>query len=116
GPMATDVDPAALQTGAAAFEGQTVRLRDMSVAGRLGGRAFWVELPNRNPFLIRLTGADTSTVQGGESVTVVGRMVTMNDSILTDWVGSGAISEGQRFEAEFATQFVEAAEVTVRPG
>lgn len=110
---ATDVDPASLQTGAADFAGQTVRLRDMSVVSRLGPKGFWVELPNRNPFLVRVAGPDSATVQSGQTVTVVGQMVSMNDSILTDWVTTGAISEDQRLEAEFATEFLEAEQVSV---
>jgi hypothetical protein len=105
---ATDVDPTTLQQGAAAYAGQTVRLRDMAVLSQLGPRGFWVELPNRNPFLIRAPAADSTAVASGQTVTVVGQMVSMNDSILTDWVTTGAITEDQRLEAEFATEFIEA--------
>ncbi len=41
-------------------------------------------------------------------VDVVGTVTQMNDSILTNWVSSGAITENQKLEAEFATEFLQA--------
>ena len=37
----------------------------------------------------------------------------MTDSILSDWEAAGAINQGNRIEAEFATDFLEAHVVEV---
>ena len=113
-PAATEVQAMQLQTGAAGLAGQTVRVNGMKVVSRLGPRGFWVELPNKNPFLV-VTAAE-STVNPNEVVDVVGTVTQMNDSILTDWVSSGAITENQKLEAEFATEFIQAQAVQPSTG
>ena len=105
-PAATEVQALQLQTGAAALAGQTVRVNGLKVVSKLGAKGFWVELPNKNPFLVMT--ADNATVNPQDMVDVVGSVVVMNDSILGEWVTSGAISENQKLEAEFATEFLQA--------
>jgi hypothetical protein len=105
-PEATVVEGMQLQTGAAGLAGQTVRVNAMKVVSRLGPNGFWVELPNKNPFLVMSDAA--STVNPQEMVDVVGTVTQMNDSILTAWVSSGAITDNQKLEAEFATEFLQA--------
>src|SRR5690606_19749835 len=94
GPAATEVEAMQLQTGAAALAGQTIRVNGLTVVSRLGPRGFWVELPNRNPFLV--VTADSATVNPQDMVDVIGQVVVMNDSILNEWVASGAITENQK--------------------
>jgi hypothetical protein len=113
-PEATVVEPMQLQTGAAALAGQTVRVNAMKVVSRLGPKGFWVELPNRNPFLVVTT--EDATANPNDVVDVVGTVTQMNDSILTNWVSSGAITENQRLEAEFATEFLQAQAVAPSTG
>lgn len=113
-PAATVVEPMQLQTGAAALAGQTVRVNAMKVVSRLGPKGFWVELPNRNPFLVVTT--EDATANPNDVVDVVGTVTQMNDSILTNWVSSGAITENQRLEAEFATEFLQAQAVAASTG
>jgi hypothetical protein len=108
-PDATVVESMQLQTGAAGLAGQTVRVNGLKVVSRLGPKGFWVELPNKNPFLV--VTADSATVNPQEMVDVVGTVTVMNDSILTNWVSSGAITENQKLEAEFATEFLQAQQV-----
>jgi hypothetical protein len=105
-PDATAVEAIQLQTGAAALAGQTVRVNGLKVVSRLGPNGFWVELPNKNPFLV--VTSEASTVDPQTMVDVVGTVTVMNDSILTAWVSSGAITENQKLEAEFATEFLQA--------
>jgi hypothetical protein len=95
-----------LQTGAAALKGQKVRANDLTVVSTLGTKAFWFALPNKNPFLIMTN--DSVTVKPQDHVDVVGTVTVMNDSILKSWVSSGAITENQKLEAEFATEFIQA--------
>ena len=104
-PAATQVEAMELQTGAQGLAGMMVRVDGIGVVSRLGEQAFWVELPNGNPFLIRTQTPDATGV--GATVDIVGTVVLMNDSILNEWVSSGAITENQRLEAEFAAEFIE---------
>lgn len=105
-PAATEVQSLQLQTGAAALAGQTVRVNGLKVLSGLGPKGFWVELPNKNPFLVMT--ADGTPPAANSMVDVVGVVTVMNDSILTDWVTSGGITENQKLEAEFATEFLQA--------
>src|SRR5688572_10457412 len=109
GPAATEVQALQLQTGAAALAGQQVRVNGLKVVSSLGDRAFWIELPNKNPFLV-ITQEPTNVSQQA-TVDVVGRVVVMTPEILNEWVSSGRITENQRLEAEFATEFLEADQV-----
>lgn len=109
-PAATEVQALQLQNGAAALAGQTVRVNSLKIVSRLGPRGFWVELPNKNPFLVVTT--DSAAVSPQTMVDVVGTVTVMNDSILGAWVTSGAITENQKLEAEFATEFLQAQAVS----
>ena len=85
----------------------------------MGNQAFWIELPNQNPFLVRLGSAlvqDSVQVQQDQTVTVTGNVHSMSDSVLTAWMADSVITEGQRLEAEFATHFIEATQVQARGG
>lgn len=119
GPAATQIELADLQMRPDSFIGERVRLQGAQVASRMGNQAFWIELPNQNPFLVRLGPtlvADSVEVQQEQTVAVVGDVHAMSDSVLTSWMEGGVISEGQRLEAEFATHFIEASQVQARGG
>jgi hypothetical protein len=105
-PEATVVESMQLQTGAAGLAGQTVRVNGLQVQSPLGTKAFWVALPNKNPFLI--VTAEDATVSNGQTVDVVGTVRQMNPTTLNEWVTSGRITENQKLEAEFATEYIEA--------
>jgi hypothetical protein len=112
GPAATVVDPSALETGTAEFEGQLIELPSVNVASAVGSEAFFVDLP-RTPFLVKLGPellAEGAGVPSG-LVTVRGTLLAMNDSIIDAWSTSGAITEGDRPIVEFATHFIEATRV-----
>jgi hypothetical protein len=105
-PEATVIEAARLQTGAAALAGQTVRVNGLKVMSRLGPNGFWVELPNKNPFLV--VTAEPATVEMQQTVDVVGTVTVMNPTILNEWLSGGRITENQKLEAEFATEFIQA--------
>jgi len=110
------VAPADIQLDATPFEGQMITLADLPVTSPLGTQGFWLEMPNRNPFLVSLNDdlmAQGTTAPQGEMVTVTGVVVAVNDSILNSWSEAGTISEGDRLAAEFATHFIDAAQVLV---
>ena len=105
-PESTEIQAEQLQTGAAAFRGQVVRVNGVRVMSLLGTKGFWVELPNKNPFLVRTE--DDATVEVQQTLDIVGTVIAVNESILADWVASGSISENEKLTAEFATDFIEA--------
>jgi len=116
---AVTVAAAELQLDASPYEGQMVTLAGLPVASELGTQGFWLEMPNRNPFLVALNDdlmAQGITATQGQSATVTGLVLAVNDSILSRWSDAGTISEGDRLAAEFATHFIEAALVRVVGG
>ena len=104
-PEFTEIDAEQLQTGAAAFRGQMVRVNGVMVASLVGTQNFWVELPNKNPFLVRTEGE--TTVQPNQLLDIVGTVVAVNEGLVAEWVESGSISETDKLIVEFATDFIE---------
>lgn len=108
-----------IQMDASPFEGQMVRVQDVPVTSELGKQGFWLEMPNKNPFLVSLSEAvkaEGAQPQPGQNVTVIGTVLPMNDSVLTAWTNAGSIAEGDRLAAEFATHYIEAQRVRVMGG
>jgi hypothetical protein len=101
---------------AAPYVGQLVRLDSLPVASGLGTQGFWLEMPNKNPFLVSMTDrarADSVTITPGENVTVFGTILPMSDSVLNAWSTAGSVGEGDRLAAEFATHYLDAVRVRV---
>ena len=114
---ATEVTATQLRLEAATFEGQRVLVSDVGVASSVGDQAFFLDLP-QTPFLVRL-GAElvaAGTLVPSGTVSVVGTLLAMNDSIVTDWSGSGSISDNDRLMVEFASHFIEAVRLTEAAG
>ncbi len=112
---ATAVTPDELLNVPQQFEGQLVAVSDLDVADVVGTQAFFLDLP-QSPFLVKL---DSTLVSQGETapmgrVSVVGTMLAMNDSIVNDWITSGAIAAVDQLIVEFATHFIEAVRVSVQ--
>jgi len=108
-----------LQGDPSPYEGMTIKVEGLSVASRLGTQGFWLELPNKNPFLVSMSEAvkaEGTSVTTGQTVTVTGTIYAMGDSVLDAWSRAGTIGEGDRLAAEFATHFLEAQQVRVRGG
>ena len=117
--MGTLVSGQDLQTDPSPFEGVTVQVQGMTVASGMGSQAFWLELPNKNPFLVYMSDAVTAegiTVTPGQVVSVSGVIHAMGDSVLNAWSAAGGIGEGDRLAAEFATHFLEAQQIQVGGG
>ena len=116
---AITIQATSIQMDASPYEGQVVKLEDVPVASGLGQQGFWLEMPNKNPFLVSMSEAvkaEGITVQPGEQATVVGTVRAMSDSVLNAWSNAGSIGEGDRLAAEFATHYIDAARVTVSAG
>jgi hypothetical protein len=111
----TPVEVDAFADNPAAFRGRHVELADLSVAARLGDQAFWANLPGNVPFLVRLSPelvADGRRVSSGDRVTIAGVVFERTDSVLVAWEQQGVITAGQRDQAEFAADFIEARRIT----
>lgn len=104
-PEFTEIQAEQLQTGAAAFRGQMVRVNAVRVMSLVGTKGFWVELPNRNPFLVRTD--DDTTVEPDQLVDIVGTITAVTESLVADWVASGSLGESDKLTVEFATDLIE---------
>lgn len=106
----------AIQMDASPYVGQMVKLENVPVASGLGQQGFWLEMPNKNPFLVSMSEAvkaEGVAVRPGEHATVIGTVRAMSDSVLNAWSTAGTIGEGDRLAAEFATHYIDAARVTL---
>lgn len=109
----------ALQTDPGIYEGQTVTVEGLNIASMLGSQGFWLELPNKNPFLVSMSEAvkaEGLSISAGGTVTVSGIVYAMGDSVLNAWSSAGSVGEGDRLAAEFATHYLEAQQVQVVAG
>ncbi len=93
----------------------------MRAQSTLGPQAYWLDMPNDVPFLMKadssLVSEGTFDMEVGTSYSVVGTMHAMTDSVLAAWEEQGALTEeGQRMQAEFATSFLEARRVVPTGG
>ena len=112
-PSAPALDPTELQTNAAAHEGERVSLSGMNVQSAVGTSAVWVELPNKNPFLVHFTAPPIPAA--GRRVDLVGTVHAITPDVVNGWVSSGAITENDKLVVEFATHYLEAESVTAAP-
>jgi hypothetical protein len=106
-----------LQTDAAGLRGRMIRVAGMEVAGTIGQRAAWLQLPNGNPFLVVLPPEAAGTLQYGQRVTVEGVVRERTDEALAQWESEGIVqSDGDRMQAEFASDYIEVRRVTQAGG
>jgi hypothetical protein len=117
--MATTVAAVDLQTDPTPFEGQLIRVAGLTVASTFGTQGFWLQLPNRNPFLISMSEqvmAEGLILATGQPATAIGTLHAMSDSTVTAWGAAGTIDEGDQLAAEFAGHYLEADQVVVASG
>ena len=100
-----------------AQEGMFIRLNGLPVQSLVGSEAFFSQVPGQSsPYLVKMipeVPASGVVVEGGATVSVVGTVHAMSDSVADAWVASGGISAGDRILAVFAESFFEATGVTV---
>jgi cbb3-type cytochrome oxidase subunit 3 len=99
-----------LQGDVSSLVGTMVRVEQVPLVSTVGTQGFWIELPNRNPFLISLSdGAKAAAANAavGQSVSVTGIIRAMEAATLDAWSVAGTISEGDRLAAEFATHYLD---------
>jgi len=105
------VPPEALQTELRLWEGRVVTVEGLTVTSMLGSRGFWLELPDATPFLVSISDSARArgmAVSTGQTVSVSGTILAMNDSILDAWSAARSVTEGDRTATELATYFLEA--------
>ncbi len=101
------------------YIGQQISLEGIAVTSLLGPHSFWTSLEDaqQTAYLLHFSEsalADSMSVMAGASVTVTGMVMAMSDSILDAWQAAGAFpQESDRFQAEFAEDFIEVSLVSV---
>lgn len=97
-----------------AFAGRQLQVSAVPVAATLGPRAFWGDVPGQNPFLVVFApGVDPAgELAAGQSYDLVATVQPVDEASLAEWVQAGAIGEGQREEASFATHALVAEQAT----
>jgi len=100
-----------------AYPDALIQVNRLLVQSLVGAQAFFVDVPGQpSPYLVKLgpeVVADSVVVPNGATVSVIGYVHQMTDSIADDWVASGGLSEGDRVLAIFAESFLEAADIIV---
>lgn len=120
------VDPAAPATPVAADSlarsgfvrermNQVIQLDSVPVSTSMGRYFFWIDLPNGQPFLIKL---DSTTVAAGQTapasgrVSVTGRITAKDAALLDQWRQAGVLeSDDHKMQAEFGSSYIEARRV-----
>lgn len=103
----TTVELAAISAAPAEYMDSTVRVQQASVAATLGARAFWADIPGQNPFLV-VVGADagdSGAIATGNELELRGTVGEVTEEIVDQWIADGAVNEGARDEATFATHY-----------
>ena len=122
GPDVEEVMPTVVATdvfGAdpTAQEGMFIQLNGIPVESPVGSEAFFIQVPGQTgPYLVKMIPDVVTSgvvVESGATVSLVGAVHAMSDSVADAWVASGGISEGERILASFAQSFFEAEGVTV---
>ena len=104
----------AIAAAPATFEGRPVQVNGVNVAASLGTRTFWADVPGANPFLVVLAPAvaNPEAAAIGSTVGLQGTVVPVTPELISEWVQQGALNEGARAEAEFATHAIQAERLT----
>lgn len=118
-PIGNEVAMTTFSAGTASYIGREVTLRGIPVVTLLGAHAFWTQLSDaqNTPYLVHLSDAlvaDSVAAAAGDAVDVTGTVLAMSDSVLDAWETAGAFTNGEtdRFQAEFAENFLEASAVS----
>ena len=100
-----------------AQEGMLIRLDGLPVQSPVGSEAFFTEVAGHtSSYLVKMVPAVVANgvvVEGGATVSVVGMVHLMSDSVADAWVASGGISADDRILAIFSESYFEASGVTV---
>lgn len=106
-PARGSVELAAIAAAPDSFVNQRVQVSGVSVAATLGEGTFWAEVPGANPFLVVLSPeAEQPSLATGQTLDLAGSVALADEAALDEWIESGALPEGRREEAAFATHYL----------
>lgn len=94
--------------GTQAYMGQEITLRGTPMHAVIGPRLFWTTLGSDQDlymlFISESALADSVDVTALRRVDITGRVMVLSDSVINVWQEAGVFAnEGERFQAEFAT-------------
>ena len=97
-----------------------VRINNLTAQSAVGTQAFFVEMPGQqSPFLIRMgdrVAADGVVVTSGATVSVVGQVYAMSDSVASDWVANATLTENDKILATIGSSYMEIVDIVVMAG
>lgn len=104
------VELAALGATPDQYMGRTLRIENAQVAATLGPRAFWANISGQNPFLVVANedAGNTGSIASGNELELRGTVAEVTEEIVDQWIADGAVNEGARDEATFATHYLAA--------
>ncbi len=89
----------AFQMNPAGYEEQFLELDGVTVAEPLGNQAFVMQLPNGEPYLVRIPGALVQQglqVVAGDRARMTGRVERMDDAVLQRWDSEGVFADPEQ--------------------
>lgn len=110
---AETVELTAIAAAPADFADRTVRVNGVEVVATLGARAFWANIPGQNPFLVIVEegAGDASLVAAQQNVNIRGTVGEVTEALVDEWIAAGAVNQGARDEATFATHAIMADQI-----
>lgn len=95
----------AIAAAPADYAERNVQVEAAEVAATLGPRAFWANIPGQNPFLVVVAedAGDASMIAAGQEINLRGTVADVTEAKVDEWIAAGAVNQGARDEATFAT-------------
>jgi hypothetical protein len=93
-----------------------IRINNLTAQSAVGTQAFFVDVGQPIPFLIRMgdrVAADGVLVPTGSTVSVVGQVYAMSDSVADGWVAAGTLAEDDRILATIGSSYMEIVDIVV---
>lgn len=107
-PGTETVELTAIAAAPGDFAGRTIRVEGVEVVATLGPRAFWANIPGQNPFLVIVEegAGDAALVAAQQDVNIRGAVGEVTEALVDEWIAAGAVNQGARDEATFATHAI----------
>ena len=102
-----------------AHAGGVIRINNLTAQSAVGTQAFFVDIDQPNPYLIRMgdrVAADGVLVPSGSRVSVVGQVYAMADSVADAWVAGGTLTENDKILATIGSSYMEIVDIIVMAG
>ena len=96
-----------------------IRINNVEAQSAVGTQAFFVDIGQPIPYLIRMgdrVAADGVVVASGATVSVVGQVYAMSDSVADDWVANGTLTEDDKILATIGSSYMEIVDIVIAAG